>query len=747
MKRIFAAGLALLMAAGLLPVTALGAVAQGEKISASIGTQATQPASKKGDDGTTNWDFIEPVTHKKTVPAGYTAIRSAKDLDNVRKNLSGNFILTANIDLKGWGNWLPIGKDSAAPFKGIFDGNGYVVKNMTVDVQSTSGKVYAGLFGFFSGGSLKNLGISGGSVKGSTNASVGGIVGAASAASITNCLNTSNVSAPAAVIADVGGIVGDTSSPVKNCCNTGTVSTSATTNACAGGIAGSSFPALISGCYNMGKVSAANPSSINVTSAGGISGYSGTVINCCNKGSVSASAASSAAIAGGIAGNAFAAIASCCNAGAVNAAADLVYDSYAGGIAGDSSFPVTDCYNTGSVHAAAASKGSSFAVSHAGGIIGQATDFSAIKTCYNRGKVIASSYASYQSYSGGIAGTLRSSITNCYYAADSADAVGNNSGKITNVRALTIAQMKQKASFTGFDFSKVWLMGSSGCPELRVFHSHSPGAWKTVTAATAAKAGKQEQRCTVCNAVAATKSIPANHTIQLNKSSATLGKGETTKLTAATSVKTAVTWTSSKTSVATVSSGGTITAKGTGTAAITAKTAGGRTAKCTVTVKAAPTSVTLNKTAVTLGKGESYTLKATPNSGAASLKKTWSSSNAKVATVDSNGKVTAKATGSATVTVKTFNGKTKSCKVTVKAAPASVTLNKTAVTLGKGESYTLKATPNSGAASLKKTWSSSNTKVATVDSNGKITAKATGTATITFKTFNGKTKTCKVTVK
>ena len=76
----------------------------------------------------------------------------------------------------------------------------------------------------------------------------------------------------------------------------------------------------------------------------------------------------------------------------------------------------------------------------------------------------------------------------------------------------------------------------------------------------------------------------------------------------------------------------------------------------------------------------------------------------------------------------------------------SVSLNKTALTLDVGKSYTLTKTVSPSNAVTSYTWSSSNTSVATVDKNGKVTAKASGTATITVKTSNGKTANCKVTV-
>ena len=167
-------------------------------------------------------------------------------------------------------------------------------------------------------------------------------------------------------------------------------------------------------------------------------------------------------------------------------------------------------------------------------------------------------------------------------------------------------------------------------------------------------------------------------------------------------------------------------------------------------LRVVPTSVALNNTTLTLDTGKTANLKATVYpSNAANKKCTWSSSNTRVATVDGNGKVTAKQVGTATITVKTANGKTASCNVTVQAVqavPTSVSLNKTSLTLDVSKSYTLAKTVSPSNAVTSYTWSSSNTRVATVDGNGKVTAKKAGTATITVKTSNGKTATCKVTV-
>lgn len=91
------------------------------------------------------------------------------------------------------------------------------------------------------------------------------------------------------------------------------------------------------------------------------------------------------------------------------------------------------------------------------------------------------------------------------------------------------------------------------------------------------------------------------------------------------------------------------------------------------------------------------------------------------------------------------------CKVTVKPAPTSVRLSTTSLTLGVGETFTITESTNSGSYAKSFTWSSSNSKVATVtkDSGNKAIVKAVGkgTAYIKIKTYNGKTATCKVTVK
>ena len=215
-----------------------------------------------------------------------------------------------------------------------------------------------------------------------------------------------------------------------------------------------------------------------------------------------------------------------------------------------------------------------------------------------------------------------------------------------------------------------------------------------------------------------------------------------------------LTWSSSDTTVATVSYQGIVTAKAIGNATITATTLDKtKTATCTVIVREKVTSVSLNYTSLTMTEGETKSLIATvlPDN-AANKSVSWSSSNTSVATVAKPGIVTAVSAGTATITVTTNDGgKTATCSVTVKPKTipvTSISLNYTALTLNEGNTQALTATVLPANATDKSvTWSSSNSSAATVSSSGVVTAKAKGTATITVKTNDGgKTASCTVNV-
>lgn len=124
----------------------------------------------------------------------------------------------------------------------------------------------------------------------------------------------------------------------------------------------------------------------------------------------------------------------------------------------------------------------------------------------------------------------------------------------------------------------------------------------------------------------------------------------------------------------------------------------------------------------------------------------WTSNDEDVASVDENGKVTAKKAGTVIITATVENGLYAEVEINVK-EKTKVSLSETSITLSKGSAKTLTVKFEPAEAKEKVTWSSSNTKVAKVDSNGKVTAVEKGTATITAKTESGETLTCTVNVK
>ena len=205
-----------------------------------------------------------------------------------------------------------------------------------------------------------------------------------------------------------------------------------------------------------------------------------------------------------------------------------------------------------------------------------------------------------------------------------------------------------------------------------------------------------------------------------------------------------VTWKSSDKSVATVSSSGKVTGVKSGVVTITCTSnATGLSTTCKVTVG----TITLNKSEVIVRKKKTVTLTTTVYPTTLEDKSvTWKSSDESVATVSSDGVVTGIKSGVITITcTSNATGLSTTCKVTV----ATIALNKSSVTITKGESVTLKPTVYPTTLEDKSvTWKSSKTSVAKVSSAGKVKGIAAGTATITCTAVaTGVSTTCKVTVK
>ena len=206
-----------------------------------------------------------------------------------------------------------------------------------------------------------------------------------------------------------------------------------------------------------------------------------------------------------------------------------------------------------------------------------------------------------------------------------------------------------------------------------------------------------------------------------------------------------ITWESSDIEVASVENGVVYALKG-GEVKITAKS-GDISKNLTVKVIGAPQEekYVLNQTEIGLKVGESYTL--VPSNK--SVKVAWVSSNINVASVDENGKVTAKSEGTTVITAKREDGYYVDCKVTVTKETVveqdKISLNTNTLSMTVGEVVRLNETvsPSNNVSNV--TWSSSDTNIATVN-NGEVTAINAGTVTITAKIPNGAKAECVVTV-
>ena len=224
------------------------------------------------------------------------------------------------------------------------------------------------------------------------------------------------------------------------------------------------------------------------------------------------------------------------------------------------------------------------------------------------------------------------------------------------------------------------------------------------------------------------------------ETAATGESAETDEKLAKAASKLTVEWISSDESVATVDATGMVVAVSAGEADITASvTDSEMSAVCKVTVKVAAKDITVpDHLDVKLNDGNETTVEATVSpADATDVKVSYASTDEAVATVDKDGRVQVLQPGECDITTTLMqNGEKVTEKTThVKAfyEVESITLDSNEGKLTVGKSHTIKATvaPEEVAAETTIEWSSSNEKVATVDSNGKVTAVSSGNATIT----------------
>lgn len=635
-------------------------------------------------------------------------VSNTEQLNRVRNYSTSYFVLTQDIaftedDFTPGGvyyndgaGWKPIGPDDKNAFYGFFDGKGYAISGLYCNVNTSNSIAYVGLFGC-NRGIIQNLGLS---------------------------VSTVRVAATSSNWCYTGGIAGANYGTIRDSFNTGDIATTVDNDA-TGGIAGFNYGA-ITGCHNEGNVKGKR----DIGGIAGFSGNYGSISDCYNTGKIDGG------IAGGIVGqmdSTTATIINCFNHGIVSS----INWGYAGGIVGYISYgKITNCYNTGNI--------SSYHAGGAGGIVAMNAD--TIENCYNTGNVSSDNVA------GGIAGDNAKNMSNCYntgniistanppcaggiagyerknapinscYFLDTISAgIGVLETGATNPTIkLTADQMKQQASYSGFDFANTWQKEEGKWPYLRVFSYHDltglefePGTICVVTGGTyQTKLRLTPETVSFANIV---------YTANADDGAITINDGVVTGIVAGTAYAVAT---------------DTITQKKT---------------TCEVTVVQGVTGITISGSAHTVFVGDTLQLSAAVTPDDADNKKVfWSSSNDGIATVDQNGLVHAKSLGAVTLYAASTDGTNiqGSYSLTVYQPVQSVSLNVSEIQLKNGEAQTLSATVLPANATNKSvTWSSSDTAVATVDTAGKVTGKSRGTAVVKCKTADGGFEaSCAVTV-
>ncbi len=249
-------------------------------------------------------------------------IYTAEDMYNVRNDLSGTYYLENDIDLSVYENWEPIGNrvdgdtEFNEAFCGVFDGQGYIITGLNVDMFGNTDSVletgnksfrsYAGLFGFINKATIKNIKLQG-SISASINGDVGGyfyagvLVGFANESKMTNCtaLGTIDVTFDCFGSVDnyVGGLVGcNLKGTIDNCYSECELLADATSKNSRGanvigGFVGRNSGSIVN-CYNVSNITAVATSeefhAYNM--AGGFMGENnkGTVANCYAKSEIEA---------------------------------------------------------------------------------------------------------------------------------------------------------------------------------------------------------------------------------------------------------------------------------------------------------------------------------------------------------------------------------------------------------------------------------------------------------------------------
>ena len=420
----------------------------------------------------------------------------------------------------------------------------------------------------------------------------GGIVGYGSA--VTGCKNTGTVygnsqyTYPSTMLWDdtfSGGISGYNNGTISFCENTGTIHADSSTElVIVGGIAGMNS-SVIQDSKNSGYVYC--ETSGRETRVGGIAGssYSGSYVKrCCNTGTVEGcgNRIFNVGHSGGIVGCLqYGTIMQCCNHGSISIISEE-YVPEVGGIAGSQSGTLIDCYNDGDVSIDFISSDSRD-FGYCGGICGSSSTM--ISYCYNIGSLTSKTTAGQL---GGITGNNSSDVENCYTTNAYSDLYAV---VMTNEEAI------EKDTYAGFDFDDVWAIDESineGKPYLITLPSCDDSNWYEDPTETIPVTGIQLDVDSLVLSDGDSNSL---------KATVFPGNADNRK----------VIWSTNDASVAIISAAGKVTAISSGTAVITVTTEdGGYTASCTVTV-AARSAEEYKINSITVRDNDGAVLSAIPN--------------------------------------------------------------------------------------------------------------------------------------
>jgi uncharacterized protein YjdB len=210
-----------------------------------------------------------------------------------------------------------------------------------------------------------------------------------------------------------------------------------------------------------------------------------------------------------------------------------------------------------------------------------------------------------------------------------------------------------------------------------------------------------------------------------------------------------ITWSSSNPNVLTVDTNGVVRGVSPGTADVKVTTQNGIEKTIRLTIVQPVSSIDLSASKTTINVDETATIFTIIRPiNASNTNLTWSSSNPGIVSVSADGVVRGIATGTATVTASSTNGISQTITINVvQLNPTSISMNRSQVGLEINESLQLQATmlPSNAIGAL--TWSSSDSSIATVSSNGEVTALSEGVATITVRTINGLQATTRIYVR